>query len=332
MTEGGGVDFELSEEQQMLREVSRSMLTSTCPPALVRATSEAGADLDEKLWQKGAELGWTSLAVPEEAGGAGQGLVELCLVAEEVGRAAAPGPFVETALVAAVAAQGGAPGEIVEALADGTAAASVVDDPSMVHAGGTVDHLLVLADGASGARLASVGGGRRRTTLDLSRGWWAVDPSDGIDLDVDPAWCRAAMAVLTAADALGVGEQLLAMTVAYTSVREQFGRPIGSFQAVKHKAAEMLMTLKGVRAATYRAAMSLDAHTPDAALWASVAKAHASAGIAELAGTALQLHGGIGFTWEHDLHLFLRRAKVDEAVWGGVSHHHARVADFLPAT
>ncbi|WGL54034.1 acyl-CoA/acyl-ACP dehydrogenase [Nocardioides sp. BP30] len=327
------MDFELSEEQQMLREVSRSMLASTCPPALVRTTSEAGADLDEKLWQKGAELGWASLAVPEEEGGAGQGLVELCLVAEELGRAAAPGPFIETALVAAVAARGGAPGEIVAALAEGTAVASVVDDPSIVHAGGTAAHLLVLTAGdAPAARLAGVNGGRRRTTLDLSRGWWAVEPVDGIDLDVDPAWCRAAMTVLTAADALGVGERLLAMTVAYTSVREQFGRPIGSFQAVKHKAAEMLMTLKGVRAATYRAAMSLDAHTADAELWASVAKAHASAGIAELAGTALQLHGGIGFTWEHDLHLFLRRAKVDEAIWGGASHHHARVADLLPAT
>jgi len=324
------VDFELSEEQQMLREVSRSMLTSTCPPALVRATSEAGADLDEKLWRKGVELGWTSLAVSEEAGGAGQGLVELCLVAEEIGRAAAPGPFMETALVAAVAAQAGARDGIVAALADGSAVASVVDDPSMTHAGGKADHLLVLpAEGASEVRLATGGGGRRRTTLDLSRGWWSVEPDGGIELDVDAGWCRDALAVLTAADALGVGEQLLAMTVAYTSVREQFGRPIGSFQAVKHKAAEMLMTLKGVRAATYRAAMSLDAHTPDAALWASVAKAHASAGVAELAGTALQLHGGIGFTWEHDLHLFLRRAKVDEAIAGSASHHHARVADLV---
>src|SRR5829696_10328557 len=107
------MDFELNEEQLMLREVSRSMLRSTCTPQLVRSTFEAARDTDEKLWQRGSELGWTSLVVPEDAGGAGQGLVELCLVAEEIGRFVAPGPFLETALAAAAAAAGGAPADLV---------------------------------------------------------------------------------------------------------------------------------------------------------------------------------------------------------------------------
>ncbi|MBX6391565.1 MAG: acyl-CoA dehydrogenase family protein, partial [Frankia sp.] len=295
--------------------------------------ADAGADLDDKLWERAVELGWPSLAVPEPAGGAGQGLVELCLVAEEVGRAAAPGPFVESALAAAATATGGAPDDVVEGLAEGTLRATVADAdaPGVVHAAGSVDHMLVL--GSAGVRLLPPAAARRRVTMDITRGWYSVSvEGEGVPLDLDPAWWRAAMAVLTAADALGVGERLLAMTVAYTSVREQFGRPIGSFQAVKHQCAEMLITLKGVRAATYRAAMALDARQPDAPLWASVAKAHASEGISRLAGTALQLHGGIGFTWEHDLHLYLRRAKADEAVWGNAAWHHRRVAACLAAS
>jgi len=324
------VDFELSDEQQMLREISRSMLTTACPATLVRSVAEQEADLDEKLWHKAIELGWTSLLVSEDAGGAGQGMAELCLVAEEIGRAAAPGPFVESALAAAAAEQGGADPAVVEGLAEGSLKATVADAdaPGIVHAAGSVDWILAIGDDV---RLLPTPATQRRVTIDQSRGWYAAALDGGTALDLDPAWWRAAAAVATAADALGVGEQLLAMTVAYTAVREQFNRPLGSFQAVKHKAAEMLITLKGVRAATYRAAMCLDARADDALLWSSVAKAHASEGIAGLAGTALQLHGGIGFTWEHDLHLFLRRAKVDEAIWGSTRAHHERVAELVSA-
>jgi len=323
------VDFELTEEQRLLREFSRAMLTAACPPALVRAVADAGTDGDDALWQKAVELGWPSLAVAEDAGGAGQGVIELCLVAEEVGRAAAPGPFAESALVAAAAAGGGAPDDVVAGLLEGKHKGAVVDAaaPDLIHAAGSADWLLVLG---ADVRLAPAPATKRRTTIDLSRGWYAATgPLDGRVLDLDPHRWRDAMTVLTAADALGAGERLLEMTVAYTTVREQFGRPIGSFQAVKHKAADMLITLQGVRAATYRAAMAIDAGAPDASLWASVAKAHAAEGVSEVAGTALQLHGGIGFTWEHDLHLFLRRAKVDEAIWGNASSHHRRVAALL---
>ncbi|CAN5546730.1 hypothetical protein BH11ACT8_BH11ACT8_08680 [soil metagenome] len=135
--------------------------------------------------------------------------------------------------------------------------------------------------------------------------------------------------MLTAADLLGVGEWLLAATVDYAGVREQFGRPIGSFQVVKHKAADMLAALKGVRAATYYAAMALDARTDDATRAASVAKAFASEQVPLVAGQALQAHGGIGFTWEHDLHLYLRRATVDAVLFGDAGFHHDRVATLL---
>ena len=326
------MDFELNEEQRMLREVSRGMLAAACPPELVRSTDAIDADLDEKLWQRGCELGWTSLMVPEESGGAGQGLVELCLVAEEIGRAAAPGPFVETALAAAAAATGGAPTYLVEQLSEGHIRGTVAENNELVHAAGSASVVLIPDHQP---RMVNVSNPVRRTTIDRSRGWYSVD-TDGAAGTVpltlaDPGWWRDAITLLTAADALGVGEQLLAMTVGYTSVRQQFGRPIGSFQAVKHKAAEMLIVLKGVRATVYRAAMALDAHAADASMWTSAAKAYASEGIAELAGTALQLHGGIGFTWEHDLHLFLRRARVDAAVWGDARTHQERVSAMFTA-
>jgi len=115
------------------------------------------------------------------------------------------------------------------------------------------------------------------------------------------------------------------MTVSYVKVREQFGRPLGSFQSVKHKVADMLMTLKAARAATYYAAMALDAGAASATAAASAAKAFTGEGVATLAGEALQAHGGIGFTWEHDLHLYLRRAKVDEMLSGSAAEHYERL-------
>jgi alkylation response protein AidB-like acyl-CoA dehydrogenase len=167
------------------------------PPQLVRSLAAAGLDTDDKLWRRGAELGWTGLALLEGLDGTGQGVVELCLVAEELGRAAEPGPFLDSALTA------------------------------------------------------------------LALGGVRVPDADADEAEV--RFLADAGAVLTAADSLGAGERLLEMTVGYVKVREQFGRPIGSFQSVKHKVTDMLTTLKGARAATYYAAMALDAGAADAA-------------------------------------------------------------------
>jgi len=348
------VDFELTEEQAAFREASRSMLAVSCPPQLVRSLASAGKDVDDKLWQRGVELGWTGLAVPEEHDGAGQGLVELCLVAEEIGRAAAPGAFLDSALIALALARRDRQPELVRALAGGDLKASWAHHGSVagsrdggdlvlsgrataVQAAATADWLLVTADRDEGRCLVLLERARasveRRRTLDETRRWYDVT-LDGIRVPVadvvtaDEAeiqWLTDAAAVLTAADALGVGERLLDMTVGYVKVREQFGRPLGSFQSVKHKVADMLATLKGARAATYYAAMALDAGVAEATFASSAAKAFTGEGIATLAGEALQAHGGIGFTWEHDLHLYLRRAKVDEMLHGAPAEHHERL-------
>ncbi|CAN5546777.1 hypothetical protein BH11ACT8_BH11ACT8_08690 [soil metagenome] len=171
------MDFELSEEQQMLRQVSRSMLGTHATPELVRSVIGSGLDLDEKLWQRGAELGWLGIAVSEEQDGAGMGLVELCLVAEELGRSVAPGPYAETALAALAAARGGAPADVVSGLVAGELKASVVhrSSPALSHAAGSADWLLVLGDDEAALVPTASVTTRRRTTLDESFGWSAVD-------------------------------------------------------------------------------------------------------------------------------------------------------------
>ena len=352
------MDFELTEEQAALAEVSRSMLAVSCTPQLVRSMAASGTDVDDKLWQRGTELGWTGLAVPEEHDGAGQGLVELCLVAEEIGRAAAPGPFTDSALAGLALARLGRP-DLLAALAAGDLRASLAchgatggryDGADLVLSGratavqsaASADWLLVTAavppgPGDAGRRLVLVprpaAAVEPRRTLDETRRWYDV-VLDGVRVRAaevvtgDEAaiqWLTDAAAVLNAADSLGVGERLLEMTVGYVKVREQFGRPLGSFQSVKHKLADMLTTLKGARAAVYYAAMALDAGVADATVAASVAKAFTAEGVAALASEALQAHGGIGFTWEHDLHLYLRRAKVNEMLYGAPAEHYERI-------
>jgi alkylation response protein AidB-like acyl-CoA dehydrogenase len=354
------VDFELTEEQAALQEISRGMLATHCPPRLVRSLANAGSDVDDKLWQRAAELGWIDLAVPAESGGSGQGITELCLVAEEIGRVVAPGAFIDTALVA-IALTGSSREGLVPDLAAGRAKASWAhhgrvsgsyDDDAFVVSGratavlaaAAADWLLITADSDEGRRLVLVEQPRARVearrTLDETRRWYDVvldgvriPAADIISVDQGQIeWLSDAAAVLTAADALGVGERLLEMTNAYVKVREQFGRPIGSFQAVKHKLADMLTTLKVARAAIYYAAMALDAGAADTALASSAAKAFTGQGVAALASEALQTHGGIGFTWEHDLHLYLRRAKVDEMLHGTTAEHHERIVARIAGT
>jgi alkylation response protein AidB-like acyl-CoA dehydrogenase len=361
------VDFELTEEQAALRAVSRGLLAANCPPQRVRSLAAAGRDVDEKLWARGAELCWTGLAIPAEHDGAGQGLVELCLVAEEIGRAAAPGAFADTALTGLALARLGRP-ELLAALAAGDLTASLAFHGSVtgrydgaelvlggrasaVQAAAAADWLLVTAAVPSTTPTPATAGDHRRLvlversrtavvprrTLDETRRWYDV-VLDGVRIpaadvlagaEPDLRWLTDAAAVLSAADSLGVGERLLEMTVSYVKVREQFGRPLGSFQSVKHKVADMLTTLKGARAATYYAAMALDAGVADATKAASVAKAFTAEGVAALAGEALQTHGGIGFTWEHDLHLYLRRAKVNEMLYGAPAEHYERLVALM---
>lgn len=355
------MDFELSDEQAMLRAASRDLLRDHSPA-------------DPALWRLAAGLGWPGLAVPEEYGGTGQGLIELALVAEEVGRSLGPVPFLPTVLVARAVARGGSPRlrkEVLPALAEGTAWASwAFAEPrspwTLAGVGATArraDGDTVVLDGvkttvqdAEGARWLLVTARhdsvpasflvdrdapgltvRRQQALDLTRTVYevrldAVRVSLDRRLDDGPAAVQRLLddaSMLAAADALGVMDHLLEMTVAYMKVRVQFGRPLGSFQAVKHKCAAMAMHVHGTRAATAYAAMAADAGSPDAVPAACAAASYASTAAGEVAGDALQLHGGIGFTWEHDLHLYLRRAKTDAVLYGDATVHRDRLSALI---
>jgi alkylation response protein AidB-like acyl-CoA dehydrogenase len=365
------VDFELSDEQAMLRESSRRLLESTTPTSEVRRLADTDTRYDATTWRRGAELGWPLLAVAEAAGGLGGDLVDLAIVVEEHGRAVHPGPLASSALVAIAAARH-APeslrAEVVDGLAAGAAAAWAFAEPRRpwsisgiaATATKTADGYRLAGtktavEGAVGARWLLVTAllddvptnflvdtaavrvpTRSSETLDLTRRFAEVSLTDvvvpewsllpGTDEDAVQRLLDEA-AVLVCADAVGVGEHLLAATVEYAKLRVQFGRPIGSFQAIKHKCADMRIRLQASRVATYYAAMALAAGTKDATAAASAAKAYVADAIRRLATEALQVHGGIGMTWEHDLHLYYRRAKADEILVGDAGLHRRRLTD-----
>jgi alkylation response protein AidB-like acyl-CoA dehydrogenase len=367
------MDFELTDEQAMLQDASHDLLSDRAPIAVLRRQLDDDAEVDPALWRLAGELGWTGLLVSEEHGGSGQGLVELALVAEEIGRAVARGPFLRTSLVGLAVDRDGGDAlrtDVLPALAEGAVWATwAFAEP---HRPWTVEGLSTTArpDGsgvvlsgtktavqdADGARWLLVTAGedgvptnylversapgvtvRRQRTLDLTRTFAEVI-LDGVRV---PATHRLGggeegvrrllddAAVLHAADTLGTLQRMLELTVEYVRVRVQFGRPIGSFQAVKQACATMAMNVQGARAATYYAAMAGDAAADDAARAACAAAAYTSAIAGTVAGSALQLHGGIGFTWEHDLHLFLRRATTDAVLHGDATAHHRRLTDLI---
>ncbi|SHN39897.1 acyl-CoA dehydrogenase family protein [Cryptosporangium aurantiacum] len=367
------MDFELTDEQALLREASRDLLTDRAPVSVLRTQLDDDAEVDPTLWRLAGDLGWTGLLIGEEHGGSGQGLIEAALVAEETGRAVARGPFLPALLVARAVDRGGAEElrtEVLPALADGSAWATwAFAEPgrpwspeglgTTVRAEGN-DVLLTGtktavqdADGARWLLVTALERGepvsylvdrdsagltvRRQRTLDLTRTFAEVRLDDvrvpsSRRLDGAPGALHRLLddaAVLSAAQTLGTLERLLELTVEYVKVRVQFGRSIGSFQAVKQAVATMAMQVQGARAATYYAAMAADADAEDAARAACVAASYTSAVAGDVAGSALQLHGGIGFTWEHDLHLFLRRAKADAVLQGDAALHRSRLVDLL---
>jgi alkylation response protein AidB-like acyl-CoA dehydrogenase len=371
------VDFSMSDEQRMLIDSTRQLLARDSPMTRVRELADqAQRGYDERVWQRGAELGWPALLVGEEYDGLGRDLVDLALIAEEHGRTVQPGPLIGNALVAVAISQSGSDNlraQVLPMLASGEAVAAWAFAESRQP--WDVDGLCAVAtEEADGFRLqgiktavqdaetaswilvtARLGGRmaqflvdrhsaglsvRRQRTMDITRRFDEVSlddvavPRSALLHAGDPA--EAALvhqnlcgAVLVSAESVGVGAAVLAMSVEYAKLRVQFGRPIGSFQAVKHKCATMRMWLQASRAATYYAAMAVAADAADAEEAASVAKAYTSSAIADLTSEALQVHGGIGFTWEHDLHLYHRRAKANQVLFGDPYLHHERLAAAL---
>ena len=369
------MNFAFSEEQEELRRYARQWLGDRMPPARVRELMSTPEGFDRADWSAVAELGWQAMAIPEEYGGAGFGLLEVAVLLEEQGRTMFCGPFLSTVVGAAnaILLAGSevqksevlgriAAGEVVVALAVtedgrrfdgehmGTSAVAdgggwVIDGTKRyVVDGDTADLLVVAAQTADGVALFVVdpnAEGVTRTplpTMDETRKQADVALSQvkvGEDARLphaDASTLRRVneiLAVALALEQVGGAQATLDMAVQYAKDRQQFGKPIGSFQAVKHLCADMLVSVESARAAAYYAAWTLAEGNDEAATVVPLAKAYCSDAFVECAAANIQVHGGIGFTWEHDAHLYFKRAKSSQLMLGTPASHRRQLADRL---
>ena len=373
------IDFGLSDEQEALQRSAREFLARECPPALVRETATSDDGVPRDLYRKMAELGWMGLIVPEKENGLGLGALELALVLEELGRVAAPGPFLATQLVIAALVRAGTAaqrGAWLPRLLAGEAFGSLahLEETDRHEPGGIQARAKKTRDGyvLSGTKLfvpeaqaadvflvaARTKAGSAATGVSLflvergARGL-RVKPQQHVDVTrrfgevvlKDVAVPRAALlgtegqgwpvlarlldlaAIGIAADSLGGAQRAIEMAVDYSKVREQFGRKIGSFQALKHIAAEMVADVEPSRSLVWYAAYAQDAlPRAEASRAAAMAKAALGDVYSRTVRRAVEVHGGIGFTWEYDLHLWFKRAHVNEVSYGDPVFHRERVA------
>jgi alkylation response protein AidB-like acyl-CoA dehydrogenase len=325
------MNFDFSEDQRTIKATARELLASRSPFERVREAAEAQR-YDDALWRELCELGWPGIAVGEEHGGQGLGAVELAVLLEELGYAVAATPLLGSALAALAIEHAGSDEQRARwlpALASGEATGAF----------GRAD---LVVDAQEAAVIVMVEDGRARL---IPRADGDVEPIDSIDptrryarvrgdgpalgRDVPGALDRAAGAV--AAELVGVCQRALDMTVAYVKERKQFGVPIGAFQAVGHRCAQMLLHTEGARSTAYFAAWAADAAPDRLAEAAGLARAAAGDAGREVTASAIQAHGGIGFTWEADVHWLYKRAQLDAALLGGASRARIALARLVAA-
>jgi alkylation response protein AidB-like acyl-CoA dehydrogenase len=336
-----------TDEQQFLREAVRGAIEREAPLRAVRewviepATPDSGPGFD-----LAASQGWTGIGIPEEDGGQGGEEIELAILAEELGRGGVPADGLYASLVAASALRLAGAHTAVAPLALGKERAVLVHPggrPADIPHGGKSAPLVLGATGATAFILWNRDALERyvaaeckpRLLVDRTRSVADVtldsEPIESFG-QVEPAAMQAVAAraaVIVAADALGAAQRMLDLTVEYVSERRQFGVPVGSFQAVKHTAAEMLVAIEGTRAAVQYAAWSVAAGEPSSAVDAWIAKSRAARAASFVADKALFLHGAVGYTWEHDLQILFKRAKSDGELFGGPTLYEDRIADSL---
>jgi alkylation response protein AidB-like acyl-CoA dehydrogenase len=351
------MDFSLSEEQELLQETVRGFVAKECPPRTVRAIFDGEREGVAALWKGLAELGVAGLVVPEAYGGAGLELLELALAAEELGRGAVPVPFLGHSLAALALAAGGDAAQRerwLPRLASGEARATVAFAEgggrwlpaqwSAELAGGRLRGAKAWVPEAEGAELLVVGcrGGAlalvepgtgvrvaSEPTLDRGRPLATVsfDGAPAVPLAAgDAGRLVDAASVLLAADAFGAAHQLVRVTADYAKTRRQFGQPLAQFQAVKHQLAEMALAVDPARGLWWYAAHAFDHAPAESARAATLAKAHLTERAQEVARAAVEAHGGIGFTWESDVHLWFKRIAFDRLWLGAPALHRERYA------
>ncbi|WP_419917888.1 acyl-CoA dehydrogenase family protein [Candidatus Poriferisocius sp.] len=354
------MDFSFSDDQIMFRDTVRDFLTSKCPPEVVRsawhndtgrtgggggagrsdgagradggggAGRTGGADVTNGLWGALAQMGVVGMTAPESDGGLGMDEIDLVLLLEEAGRAALPEPLLEhTAVGIPTLVEDGGPvaRDWLERAASGEATLGAGSDSGYVVGAASSDLVLLIGDrvGAvpvAGASLVA------HPSIDGSRRLYEVG-GDAVVLDADPGLAFDRAASGAAAICVGVAQHLLDTTVEYVSQRHQFGKPVGTYQAVKHHLANVALKLEFARPAVHHAAWCIATGSSHRSRDVSLAKALASEAVDLAARTALQCHGAIGYTFEYDLHLWMKRGWALAAAWGDTAWHRNRIADAL---
>lgn len=356
------MQFGLSDSQEFLKDSARKFFSGECPSAEIRRLMETDTAHDAALWSKLTDQGYTGIIFPEAYGGVGLGKVELMLLMEEAGRALLPGPFFSTVVLAgsvldAVATPAHkekylAPicrGEVRATVAFLEASASwnpgdvqlsatsakFTGEKLFVSDAAIADFLIIVARNgvfvvdskAYGLRISPMFG------MDLTRKLYAVEfnntPAEEIGSVANlPSAFDVATAAL-AAELVGGMQRVLEITVEYAKIRKQFGKPIGMFQAVQHQCADMYLETESSRSAVYYAGWALEENSPDAVTAVSIAKMYASDASRTVGNRGIQVHGGMGFTWENDLHLYYRRAKSSESAFGDATFHRERLARLI---
>jgi alkylation response protein AidB-like acyl-CoA dehydrogenase len=322
------MNFDFSDDQRAIKETARDLLANRFKLERLRELAESKSYADD-AWSEVSELGWPGIFIAEEHGGQGLGIVELVILLEELGYVLAPVPFLSNAAAGLVLQDAGATDRLagvasgerrgtVGVVKDGRAALvpDAADADFIVLLDGTEATLVERAD----AQVEPI------DAIDTTRRYASVTAHGGDSLG-DVSRGRDLIALAVAAELVGLSQRVMEMAVAYAKDRKQFDRPIGAYQAVSHKCADMLKQVEGARSLAYYAGWAADAAPDELSLAASMAKAYASDAGWDVTANALQVHGGIGFTWEHDLHWFLKRAKTDGVLYGSARDHRERVAE-----
>jgi len=337
----GAMDFDLSSDQVALRDAASGFLDDRCASSHVRAAADHGG-FDPSLWALMVDQGWIGITTSESAGGLGMGSVEAAVLLEQLGRHLAPVPLNQHLNALHVLAdtpwsEGLLGGSLLATVARRSVVrngdGSVTGRPEPVIYGASADVLVVPAGDELVAVDLTAIDRKPEPAMDRTRqlAWVGMDEAPAVSVG-DASAVAAHLdrgAVFHSAELLGAAGAVMDIAVDYAGQREQFGQPIGAFQAVKHRCADMLVDVEGMRSTAYHAAWSIGSGDPDASVAAAVAKIWCSDAGLRVAESALQVHGGIGFTWESDVHLYLKRVQLDQVSFGDAEHHRTRLGETL---
>jgi len=360
------VDFTYDAEQLALQDVARAALERECGPELVRELADDPTGTTVALWNTLVELGWTGLLVPETQGGTGTGLLEMCIVAEQMGRIPLPGPFFSSAIAATLAARALGATELLGDLVAGTRRGTVAlgeqghGDPlgtvrtrarrkaaqwvltghkPLVIDGHSADWVIVVARSEEGVHSYLVESPQAELvpSLDPTRKVARLVLDDTPAVPLGPGGSQAALwrrvaddsAVALAAETVGAADRALAEAIAYTSGRIVFDRPVATYQSVRHRLVEMFQQVEMARAGVQFAAWASDTESPERAQSAAMAASYAAEAGVRVTGDDIQLHGGVGFTWSNDAHFLFKRVKQNEVLSGGAGSFRHRLASLF---